>query len=422
MADYSGIGAFAGGAIQGYDASLSRYATIEDMRRRREAERRAAQQQALQSLISGATLASTHPDVAEVAIAQPDQEMFPAAPVQAGVQAARRNLRGAGMFTSGALADNIDMNDPDVAAYVARNPKEAIPMLQQMRAKKALRTSLGDPAITDAQRQQAYADFRLDAEGKAPEQAMIDRLAPTPVGNLKAVEAAGEIRGKGMPLPPGMDPSLGGAAQIAGATEGAQRRAASDVTLEPAPGRFGISRGHAQAQEQELGQTRGNIMGRTMGVPPGAAKPGATAEQFLAIEGETPFKRALVEAQVKNKTTEEPRRAAERIVQGVMAQGYYFDPVSGTVFGPRNIQGQAGMLNRGRVQVPTSINGVAVFNPRPIPSAMKDDASRRQFIIDQTKQWLGKRAIIGATAEGPIFTSEQGVTHDDIINFYKAQP
>lgn len=146
MADFSGIGAFASGAMQGYDQSLSRYGQLDQIMRARQAEERARQQAALQSLLHGTQLASTNPDIAEAAAGNPayglnPQELGP------GIEAARRERAATARLTAALQAGNLESvaNDPEVGNVLGKNIKVYGPMIKEINDRRIVDRIVNGP-------------------------------------------------------------------------------------------------------------------------------------------------------------------------------------------------------------------------------------------------------------------------------------
>lgn len=419
MPDYSGIGAFAGGAIEGSDAALSRYATIEDMRRRREQERRIAQSQALQSLIQGATLASQHPDVAESAVNMPDQELLPREPVMAGVGRARTVQGGAAKFARAMQTGDFDENDPEIGAFVSTNVKDYGPMLNSALGKKRLLQVMRDPAATPDMKARAMADFSA-GEGK-PDVAMFDRAYPSVPGALTESNAAGTARGtvqgEAAPLPPGVDPSLSGKTRMRreGALAEAEGTIAGQLKPQPLlePGQ--VSGVRALNRDKSMGERTGTNVADLVPMEPGGDSP----ERLRALARETPADKAWKEANAKTK--ENPpihenekmqiladRLSREGFVEEKDTQG------NTRVYGPGDLPELAGRLKL-NLKAPREINGVLLFNPRPYSNTMATQQERDQHALETRRQWVGKKAIIGVGGAYKVITDQ------DVAKFFARQ-
>jgi len=409
MADMTGIGAFGAGAIQGYDAGLSRYATIEEMRSRREAEQRAAQAQALQSLIQGTQLAATQPDVAETAIQDPRYGLE-AGPMQAGVARARM-LQGAGQkFARAVQTGDFDENDTEIWQFVLSNPEKYIPMLGEALGKKRLKQILADPNLTPQQRMQAIV-----SSGAKVDLPSLQAAYPGLVGGVEAERTAGGLRG-GMQPGPGGQP-LVGEAEAAKTSGGLRGRMAPAPTLPVGQ----QSLAEAEAQAQSTGRVMGENVAELSPFPGETTAPiEASAARRKAMARQTPEQAEWLKGKAQELKT--PKKSeddqAKDILEKLQTHGFYYDPESKRMWGPEDMPSLGQRIGRRGIKPPREVNGVLVFNPRPFSAGMPAE-ERLKLAQEQTRQWLGKEAIVGVDETGqPI---RKRVTKEDMLNYYKRQ-
>lgn len=165
MADFSGIGAFGEGALKGYNQGLSNYATIDQIMRAREAEKRATQAQALQTLLQGTQLTAANPDVAESAMNNPAYGLNPAE-MGPGIEEARRERAATARLNAAIQSGNLDsvINDPDVGNVIGKNIKVYGPMIKELNDRKMVDQILAGPG-TPQEKTQALlrAGVKVDA-------------------------------------------------------------------------------------------------------------------------------------------------------------------------------------------------------------------------------------------------------------------
>jgi hypothetical protein len=409
MADFSGIGAFGEGALKGYDTGLSRYATIEEMRQRRDAAQRAAQAQALQTLIHGAQLATTQPEIAEAAIQNPAYGLE-AGPVQAGVARARALQGAAQRFAHAVQTGDFDENDMEIGRFVATDPAKYAPLLKEALDKKDLKRIMSDPNMTPQQRAQA-----IQSRGIKVDLGLLDRAYPGLVGGMEAEKAAGGLRGGMLPGPGGQP--------LVGETEAAKVGGGMRGRMAPAPtlpaGQQSLA--EAEAQAQATGRVTGENVAELSPFPKTDIR--QAPARLKAEARETPAQKAWLEQRTereKEKPVISEDEKAKIILGKLQTQGYYYDPSTQRVWGPQDMPGLAQRAGReGRkINPPREINGVLVFNPRSFSQNMSAQ-DRLQLAQEQTRQWLGKDAITGADEQGlPI---RERITKKHMLDFYKRQ-
>ncbi len=192
MADFSGIGAFGAGALQGYNQGLSNYADLYKLKLAQDAETRAKQAQALQSLIHGSSLAQTNPDVAEQAMNNPEyglkpEEIGPGVAASRAMAQAEARLNAA--IQSGDLSGVLD--DPIVGKVIASKPKEYLGAIKDITTRKKVDAILHDPNLTPQQK----AASLISAGAQIP-QGMLENAYPELGGAKAEATAGGTMRGK----------------------------------------------------------------------------------------------------------------------------------------------------------------------------------------------------------------------------------
>ena len=189
MPDYTGLGAFGAGALQGYDQSLSRYATLDQMIRQHEAEKRAAQAQALQSLVHGNQLAQTSPDVAEMAAREPDRYGLSPETVGPGVAQARKDMADSARLNQALTNGDLDaLNDPSVARMIR---KEHLKTINELYLRKKVDAIIADPNLNATEKAQAM--LRIGAK---PPEGLLNAAYPELGGAQAEARTGGEMRGK----------------------------------------------------------------------------------------------------------------------------------------------------------------------------------------------------------------------------------
>jgi hypothetical protein len=255
MADFSGIGAFGEGALQGYDKSLSRYATISEIAQRRIAEQRARQAQELQTLLHGTQLSQTNPDVAERAALEPDRYGLSPETVGPGVAQARGDQAAKARLNQALISGDLDaLNDPAVSRFIT---KDHLGTIQEMQMRRKVDAIIAGPGTAQ---EKAQMLMRIGAN---PPAGLLEAGYPE-LGGAKAEHtAAGTARGQ-LPL-----------------AESLSRAKA-----------VGQASGELQFAGPLAGAKRSGEIGAELGADPATnVPPGGTAIRRLATERETPSDR-----------------------------------------------------------------------------------------------------------------------------------
>lgn len=210
MPDFSGIGAFGQGALQGYNQGLSNYAQLDQLARQREAERRAEQARALQSLLHGTQLAQTAPDVAERAMSNPRYGLNPEE-IGPGVAASREMMQAEARLNAAIQSGDLSgvLDDPMVGKVIAGKPKEYLGAIKDITSRKRVDAILNGPGTP-----QDKARMLMSAGVNIP-QGLLETGYPELAGAKAEATAGGTARGQ----LPYAGPTA--RAKAAGAAEGA---------------------------------------------------------------------------------------------------------------------------------------------------------------------------------------------------------
>lgn len=185
------VGAFGQGWLKGQQQGLSNYAAFADLARRRDADERARQAQALQSLIHGTSLAQTAPDVAERAAQEPDRYGLSPDTVMPGVAQARALREAETRLTQAIAAGDIDTitRDPEVGRVIASKPDKYLPLLKEAIDTKRRNAIMNDPATSD----QDKARLLYSSGQKGVD---IGQVFPSIAGEQEYQKTRGGLRGK----------------------------------------------------------------------------------------------------------------------------------------------------------------------------------------------------------------------------------
>lgn len=187
------VGAFGQGWIEGQQRGLSNYVNFAHLAMQRDAEDRARQAQALQTLIHGTSLAQTAPDVAERAAQQPDvyglspETVGPAAAQTRGLMAARGKLANA--ISTGNFQGVMD--DPMVGQVIKEHPEKWLKEIRDAMDRAERSRLLNDPNI--APEEKARRLFAMNGKDSG---VSFTEAYPTVLESTEAAKARGGLRGQ----------------------------------------------------------------------------------------------------------------------------------------------------------------------------------------------------------------------------------
>lgn len=229
MADFRGIASFGEGALQGYDKALSNYATISQIAQQRQAEERARQNQALQTLLHGSQLSQTNPEVATMAAQEPDRYGLDPRTIEPGVAQAYSTREAQARLNRALSTGDLEaLNDPTVSRHIT---EKHLPMIQELQMRKKVDAILAGPGSP-----QEKAQLLLRA-GANPPAGLLEAGYPEFVGSKAEATAAGTARGQ-LPLAEALAQAKAvgqgrGELQFAGPLAGARKSGELGAELSP---------------------------------------------------------------------------------------------------------------------------------------------------------------------------------------------